>query len=285
VDDIQGWLGRHLPHRRGSNRFGRLVAAARRLANTLVGIGAYLAIAAFILCFLYPDFPGQDALLIFVVALFGLTVANIADILPGERYVARRYRAHGTVRVAVWTLGLAAVTVLVSRVAGLQPGYMYGIIGTFTFSIALTGDDEGRMEAWGAVALLILALFTWFARIPFEPTPGVPPTGPGSIVNLGLVSIFVIAVEGLVFGLIPLRFMPGEKIMRWSRWRWLLLWGAGLALFAHVLVYPVTVAQPNPDPASLTATLVSVGIYGVIAMAFWAAFRWRERRGSGSQPA
>lgn len=70
--------------------------------------------------------------------------------------------------------------------------------------------------------------------------------------------------------------------MRWNRWRWLLLWGAGLALFAHVLVYPVTVAQPNPDPASLTATLVSVGVYGIIAMAFWAAFRWRERRGSGS---
>ena len=251
---------------------------------SIAGMAVYLAVAALILSFLYPGFPGQDALLVFAIALFGLVVANIVDFLPGDRYVARRYHAHGSVRVAVWTLGLAAVTVLISRVAGLQPGYMYGIIGTFTFAVALTLDDEGRMEAWAAVALLVLALVAWFGRIPFEPTPGVPQSGPGLIINMGLVSIFVIAVEGLVFGLIPLRFLPGEKIFRWSRWRWLLLWGAGLALFAHVLVYPVTLAQPSPDPATLTATLVSVGIYGAIAVVFWAAFRWRERRPAMAGP-
>ena len=282
--DIQGWLGRRLPRRRGLGRLDRLAAAAQRLAAGIAGMAVYLAVAALILSFLYPDFPGQDALLVFAIALFGLVVANIVDFLPGDRYVARRYHAHGSVRVAVWTLGLAAVTVLISRVAGLQPGYMYGIIGTFTFAVALTLDDEGRMEAWAAVALLVLALVAWFGRIPFEPTPGVPQSGPGLIINMGLVSIFVIAVEGLVFGLIPLRFLPGEKIFRWSRWRWLLLWGAGLALFAHVLVYPVTLAQPSPDPATLTATLVSVGIYGAIAVVFWAAFRWRERRPAMAGP-
>ena len=88
---------------------------------------------------------------------------------------------------------------------------------------------------------------TWFARIPFEPTPGVPQTGPMLIVNMALVSTFVVAVEGLVFGLVPIRFLPGQKIFAWSRWRWALLWGAGLALFAHVLMYPVTLAQPSPS--------------------------------------
>ena len=284
VDDITGWLGRLVP-RRGSRRLARLGTAARGLNASLWGMGVYLVIAALILSFLAPDFPGQDALLIFAIALFGLIVANIADILPGERYIRSRYRSRGTVRIAVWTLGLAAITVLISRVAGLQPGYMYGIIGTFTFTAALTLDDEGRMEAWGAVALLILAIGAWFARIPFEPTPGVPQTGPDLIINMGLVSIFVLAVEGLVFGLIPLRFMPGEKVFGWSRWRWLLLWGAGLVLFAHVLVYPVTLAQPSPDPSTLVATLISVGIYGLIAVLFWVAFRWHARGGGeGAEP-
>jgi hypothetical protein len=164
---------------------------------------------------------------------------------------------------------------------------MYGIIGTFTFALALNASDEGRMEAWGAVALLGVAIATWFLRIPFQPTPGVPSSGAGLIVNSGLVGIFVVAVEGLVFGLVPLKFLPGAKIFAWSRWRWLLLWGTGLALFVHVLVYPVTVAQPNPSPSSLTTTLGSVAIYGAIAVAFWGYFRWRAARhpaGDGDGP-
>jgi DNA-binding beta-propeller fold protein YncE len=283
VGELGGWFSRRLPRSRGPGRLDRLRAAARRLDQSIWGVAVYVAIAALILSFLAPAFPGQDALLVFGVALVGLIVANIVDALPGERYVARRYGAHGTIRVAVWTLGLAAVTVLISRMAGLQPGFMYGIIGTVTFAVALTSADEGRMEAWGALGLLLVAIAAWFARIPFEPTPGVPQSGPGLIINMGLVGIFVVAVEGLVFGLIPLRFLPGEKVFRWSRWRWLLLWGAGLALFAHVLVYPVTLAQPSPDPSTLAATLVSVGIYGLIAVLFWGVFRWREHR-AGTSP-
>jgi hypothetical protein len=108
----------------------------------------------------------------------------------------------------------------------------------------------------------------------------VPASGAQLTINFALVGIFVVAVEGLVFGLVPLRFLPGQRLWAWSRWRWAVLWGAGLALFAHVLVYPVTVAQPNPDPASLTTTLVSVGIYGGVAVAFWLFFRWRGQQGA-----
>jgi hypothetical protein len=140
------------------------------------------------------------------------------------------------------------------------------------------------MEARGAVALLLLALATWFLRIPFQPTPGVPATGIAMTINLALVGIFVVAVEGLVFGLVPLRFLPGQKIWAWSRWRWALLWGAGLGLFVHVLVYPVTVAQPNPTPSSLTTTLASVAVYGCLAVGFWLFFRWRGRRATEPAP-
>ena len=105
-----------------------------------------------------------------------------------------------------------------------------------------------------------------------------PSSGTNLIINSGLVGIFVVAVEGLVFGLVPLKFLPGAKIFTWSRWKWLVLWGTGLALFVHVLVYPVTIAQPNPSPSSLTTTLGSVAIYGAIAVGFWGYFRWRAAK-------
>lgn len=281
LDEIHGWFRRLRPGGGSRGRLAGIGARLGRFSTSAVGIAIYVVAASLIYAFLTPGFPSQNGPLVFGVAVLSLGIATLADILPGDRYVLRTYQAHGTIRIATWTLGLAAVCVLISRLSGMQPGYMYGIIGTFTFTVALGRIDEGRMEARGAVALLALALVAWFARIPFQPTPGVPTSGASLIINSGLVGIFVVAVEGLVFGLIPLQFLPGRKIFAWSRWRWLVLWGSGLALFAHVLVYPVTVAQPNPDPASLTTTLVSVAIYGAIAIVFWGAFRWRAQQRAG----
>jgi hypothetical protein len=255
-----------------------------RFAEGPLGLAVYLVAAAIIYSFLTPGFPGNNALLVLGIAILGLAAATAADILPGQRYVVRRYGDRGRVRIALWTLVLAAICVLISRISGMQPGFMYGIIGTFAFVAALGAVDEGRMEARGAVALLVLAIVAWFARIPFQPAPGMPSSGIDLTINLALVGIFVVAVEGLVFGLIPLSFLPGQKIFAWSRWRWLLLWGAGLALFAHVLVFPVTVAQPNPSRASLTATLISVAIYGTLAIGFWLFFRWHRGHSVESTP-
>jgi hypothetical protein len=277
---IQGWFRRLVPSRGSNPTTQRLGEALRRFAASPAGLVVYLVVAAIIYSFLTPGFPWDDGLIVFGVAMLGIAAATAFDIIPGQRYVIGKYHDHGTVRVALWTLVLAAICVLISRLSGMSPGYMYGIIGTFAFAAALTVGDEGRMEARGALALLLLALVVWFARIPFEPAPGVPASGVNLTINAGLVGIFVVAVEGLVFGLVPLRFLPGQKIWAWSRWRWALLWGAGLALFAHVLVYPVTVAQPNPDPAGLATTLTSVAIYGAIAIGFWIFFRWRSSRPS-----
>lgn len=304
VDEIRGWFRRLLRRPRragaagaggtadggggtadGSGTAGDAAPAApaapgilARIAAHPAGIVAYTAVGALIFSFLTPGFPFSDGLLVFGVAFVGLGLAMAADIVPGDRYVRRRYGTHGTVRVALWTLAVAAACVLVSRLADLSPGFMYGLIGAFVFPLALTVADEGKMEARGALALLGLALGAWFLRIPFQPAPGMPAEGPAAVVNAGLVGIFIVAVENLVFGLIPLRFMPGRRIFAWSKVAWALLWGAGLALFAHVLVYPVTTAQPNPDPAQLQVTLVSVAIYGALAVGLWAWFRWRPAR-------
>ena len=261
---------------------GRVGTVLRHLTTTPGGIVFYTGVGAFIYSFLTPGFPAQNGLIVFAVTFVGLGLAMAADIIPGDRYAFRRYGAHGRPRVAIWTLILAAGCVIVSRAAGLSPGFMYGVIGTFVFGMALTTADEGKMEARGAIALLGLALGAWVLRIPFQPTPGVPASGPGSIVNAALVSVFVVAVENLVFGLIPLRFMPGQRIFDWSKRAWLVLWGAGLILFAHVLVYPVTLAQPSPDPAQLGVTLVSVAIYGAVAIGLWVAFRIRAARVGGA---
>ncbi len=213
------------------------------------------------------------------MAIVGLIVATVADILPGDRYVLTRYRTHGTFRVAVWTLALAAVCVAISRMANLQPGYMYGIIGTFTFGLALTRSDEGSMEARGAVGLLILALADLVRAHPVRADAGCAPDGSDAHHQHGpREHLRGRGRRAWCSGSSPSGSCPARRSSPGAGGAGPLLWGAGLALFAHVLMYPVTLAQPSPDPATLATTLVSAGIYGAIAVGFWAAFRYRAAR-------
>ena len=245
-------------------------------------MAAYLLVAALLYSLLTPGFPGQDALLVFGVAIVGLVVATVADILPGDRYVLSRYRTHGTLPGRGWTLALAAVCVAISRMANLQPGYMYGIIGTFTFGLALSRSDEGSMEARGAVGLLILALATWFAAHPVRAHTGCAPDGSDAHHQHGAREHLRGRRRRARLWAHPHQVPARTEDLRLEPLAVGPAVGRRLALFAHVLMYPVTLAQPSPDPATLATTLVSAGIYGAIAVGFWAAFRYRAARNDAS---
>ena len=130
---------------------------------------------------LVPDagLPGQDWPLVFGVAIVSLVVATVADILPGDRYVRRRYQAHGTFRVALWTLVLAAATRARSAASRTSSP------ATCTASSARSCSPSRsrairRGRGWRRAArsgCSLLALVSWFARIPFEPDPGRPAHG------------------------------------------------------------------------------------------------------------
>ena len=120
--DIQGGLRRLVPRKGTSGRFQAFGSRVERLSGSIWGLLVYLLVAAILYAFLTPGFPGSDAPLVLGVGLLGIGVATAADILPGQRYVVGRYADHGRIRVAVWTLVLAAACVLISRLAGLQPG-------------------------------------------------------------------------------------------------------------------------------------------------------------------
>ncbi len=115
LGDIQGGLRRLVPGGRGSsNRWEGISARLERFSASFLGLALYILVAAIIYSFLTPGFPGNDAVIVLGVAILGIAAATAADILPGQRYVVGRYGDHGRIRVAVWTLGLAAICVLLS---------------------------------------------------------------------------------------------------------------------------------------------------------------------------
>ena len=276
---IERWVRRRRPRRLRRiglvGRIGDLIAAWSR---SWVGLLSYLGVAAVAYAFLKPDFPAQDAERILFVTGFGIAVGTAVSQLPGEWYVRSHRGTRGRIQVALWTLGLALGCVLVTRLSAVQPGYIYGIIGGFTFASVLTREDRGRMAFGGMAALLAVGLAAWFIRIPFQPVTGVVGGDAGSLVNELLTNLFLAAVQGTAISLIPLQYLDGGKLSAWSRPRWAILWAASLLLFAHVILYPVSSFVPHPSSTGLWTAALVVTAYGLVALGFWWFFRRRELR-------
>ncbi|HLX34673.1 MAG TPA: FGLLP motif-containing membrane protein [Candidatus Limnocylindrales bacterium] len=283
---IERWFRRKLPRRvRSMASGGSAARGLARLSKSWPGFAIYLALVSVLYAFLDPGFPSANAVLVLGMTLAGIAIGTAVSQVPAELYVRRRYGQGGRISIALWTLGLALGCVLVTRVASVQPGYIYGIIGGFTFTVALTADDHGRMAFRGTVVLLGVGFAAWFLRIPFQPTVGLIGGEVGTVGNSVLAAVFVSAVQGTAIGLIPLRFLTGETLFAWNRLRWAILWALALLLFAHVILYPVSSFEPRPSAAGLWTVAIVVAVYGGVALAFWGFFARRDRRRQHRPPA
>lgn len=278
---IERWLAMRRPRRlRRVGPLARLGSIIKVLSRSWLGLVLYLGVATLVYAFLSPGFPSQDGARTLFATGFGIAVGTAVSQLPGEIYVRRHFPEGGRVTVALWTMGLAGACVLVTRITGVQPGYVYGIIGGFTFSVVLTREDRGRMAFAGMAGLLAFGFAAWIARIPFQPNVGAVGGGLGDVVNQLLTASFVSAVQGAAIGLIPLHYLAGEPLFSWSRRGWAILWAFALFLFAHVILYPVSSLEPHPSSTGVWTVAATVLAYGAVALSFWWYF-WRRDRKKG----
>ena len=79
-------------------------------------------------------------------------------------------------------------------------------------------------------------------------------------------------------GLLPLRFLSGAAVYRWSRLAWALLFGISVFAFVHLLVGPNTGYLADLSPAALIAALGAFAAFGAFSLLFWGYFRFRPER-------
>jgi hypothetical protein len=210
-----------------------------------------------------------------------IAIGTAVSQIPEERYVRTRYGGRGTVDVALWTIVLAIGCVVITRLFAIQPGYVYGIIGGFTFTVALTKKDEGHMAFRGMGLLLVVGVAAWFLRIPFQPVDGLVGGDVGSLANDILAGTFVSAVQGAAIALIPLEFLAGHRLLGASGARWISLWAISLLLFAHVIVNPVSSYATQTNEADMLSLMLIVVAYAAVALGFWWFFHRRSVRREG----
>ena len=252
-----------------------------RIGSAISGIGAFWAswpgVIAFTLLatvlygFLDPGFGlSIGSLATFLGMLVGIVLVTAAFAVPAV-IAHRRIGDSWTLKVVPFSLLIGIACVLLSRLTGFQPGYLYGLLIGLAFARELSAAEEGRATAVGAALMLALAFAAWLAL-------GALPDGEAFglvVVRTSLAALMVAGLEGVVFGLLPMRFLPGEALYSWNRVAWAALLGMGAFAFFHVLINPSSGYLSDTSRTPLLTVLALLGGFAVVSVAFWAWFRFR----------
>ncbi|MFF7248680.1 FGLLP motif-containing membrane protein [Embleya sp. NPDC008237] len=222
---------------------------------------------------------GTAALALALVAAVPLGVLVYEG--SAEAYRRRVSRIRALPRLLPGALGVALVLAAASRMLHLTPGYVYGLFLAFTSAglRRMSPADEGRAIALGSWSLAGLAVVAWVWRIPVTHVLNESDGAPFGWVFAEdvLTQCFVAAVVGLVFGLLPMRFMDGHALWQWNRWAWAAIYALAVFLFILALLDPTGAADGITRAMWLRSTILFTTA-ALASLTFWAIFRLRPPR-------
>jgi F0F1-type ATP synthase assembly protein I len=277
-DEIRGWF--RLPRRSAGDEAPEASDPADTRRDpwaSPAGIVGFLLVSALLYAFLDPGFGSEPSSLpMYVGTLLGLGAVTVVAIAVPRLVGAGR----GRPRALPLTLVVGLACVVVSRLTGFVPGYLYGLIVAVELTRALGPQAEGRLAALATALLLGISGLAWLA-LAVVPADGGLVT---ATVSTALAALLVAGLEGVVFGLVPLRFLPGAAIWASSRAAWAALYAIGVFGFLHVLLDPdggYLASSAQTPLATIVALLLGFGVASVL---FWGYFRFRPAPGVSTPP-
>ena len=225
----------------------------------------------------------------------GLGVAFLAVTacweVPEMVWLRRRTPQLRTLRILPEALPIAGLCVLLSRVTGLHPGYMFGVLA----ALAVIRGEASRAQVGKATAMCALTviglaavayLLTGVVADAVQATPGGPTEAafPLLVLDAALPSIVMASLGCLVFALLPLHMLRGAHVFEWSRAGWAALYLFGVFALMMLVVHPSGGLSEHTRP--LVYSLIPYVLVFVLSLGFYLAFRlgFRSSRG-GSTPA
>lgn len=268
-EEIGRWFAR------GGAAFGGLRTTLSRFWNKKVGIFTFVLISALLYGFLSPSFGlNAESVASLIGILLGILVVILAFELPLARAQRKLLHDPGKVRVIPMTIVVAIMCVLASRVTGFQPGYLFGLVAGYVFARDLAPADEAHAHVWTAVWMLAISLGAWLALPLIDKNFSEQPML-DILLSAMLATIFVAGLEGLLFELVPLRFLRGEVVYQWRRSVWSVLFLIAGFLFAWIMLQPTVGYLGSTRTSPLIPAVILFVTFGVCSVAFWAYFRFR----------
>jgi hypothetical protein len=126
------------------------------------------------------------------------------------------------------------------------------------------------------VAGLLVALGAWVGFEPVAHAANAAHPSLGVLVaDSFLGCVFIGGIEGMLFSLIPLRFLPGHRVKQWGWVPWAVITALTLYVFVHVLLTPSSGYLGRSTSTTTNLTIVLFGAFGLLSLVFWAWFRLR----------
>lgn len=245
-----------------------------------VGVATFIGLSALLYALLDPTFGFSIESVGTVLGLaLGLALTLAAYGVP-LLLMARGQGARTIIAALPGTLFIAVACVILSRIANFQPGYLYGLIIGFSFSRELARAEEGKIEAVAAGCALAAAVLAWLAL------PGVRSGGGGIgsiILETALITVIVAGLEGALFAMLPLRFLPGELVRAWNVRAWAAIIGVAAFAFFHILLNPAQGYLADSTRSSMTTVIGLLVAFGAGSVGFWAYFRYIHQRSDAAR--
>ncbi|WP_166790470.1 hypothetical protein, partial [Cryobacterium tagatosivorans] len=242
------------------------VAPSVRLNRRLVGGAALLAAATLImLSGPVTDRPAYLRLLLAVI--IGLVIVNAAGTLVPLLWSRRVLHTPASATFLPRYLLLVGVAALASRVFGIEPALVFGLLGSVAVADGAPAHRRGQLAAVRASSLILLAVVAWLLL-------GVLPAASGflgALVAETTNAVVLAAIGSVVLVLVPLGRTSGRSILAWSPPIW-----AGLTILANTFFFSVlspVVANWYSD-GTVTLLWVAVGAFAALSVGAWAWQRY-----------
>lgn len=246
-------------------------AASGEFWKSPLGALAFVGISAFVYSLLDPTFGlSLESLATFAGMALGL-VLTLATVRIPIWIASRRAGLGVQVTALPGTIAIAIACVIVSRIAEFQPGYLYGLILGFALSQPISRTGLGRIEGIGAGVGLAAAVVGWLLL------PGVR-AGDQPILETALATLVVAGLEGALFAMMPIRFLPGERVRAWNPRAWMAILGLAAFAFFHILLNPTSGYLAEAERGSMVTVIGLLAAFGLGSVLFWAYFRFRPAR-------
>jgi hypothetical protein len=196
-------------------------------------------------------------------------------------------------RVLPAALFVAGFLAVLSRLADFSPPYVYGLIAVYigadrvlkNLNSKEAEEERGRRTLIGMFCLFAASVVAWLVWTPLDRAfhhQGLEGFG-WLVLDAFLATFFLLALEAVVFGMIPLTFLKGQEVWRWEPAMWIAVFLP--VAFVYLNVQFVAGAGEAVDLsmreillAKMVKAAVLFVIFGILSFAFWAYFHPRVRK-------
>lgn len=263
-------------------RTGALVQAATGNwdPSRLAKYGGLLTLTSVIYAALDADFGFNQTTFVLLLSLIvGIGIMTVTFDGAQVWVARRRFGVPAGIMFFPFAIVLAVVSVIISRLFDVHPGIIYGFVAAavLTSKEGVTPRVEGHMVFIPMLVLLGISLLSWLALSPIR-VWAEDGSFLGAVFEAVAVAMFVGGIQGVLFNLIPIEFMDGQKVWQWSKAAWFAIAAPVTFIFVHVLMNPNGDFDTPIEETGLGALLVLCSVIWVLTASVWYYFRRRNGR-------